>query len=272
MPGYNQMNRGYNEQSGIDWGKMALYGAGAALGYGVLRAGAMKLAPQISAGAAKAKKAMNWASAEAGRAVDSVRAKMAKADAPAVSAQVASTGTSVGPMSPPSARPGGPHSRVPFSPPVRAGLSTDPLPAPLQRGSRMQAFALAHPRVAEVMDSAWNKLRGFFSSGAPEEGSMFARGNRLPAGSHIPPSPAPAKPPLPPHLDRARARNKGGRPWMGARAGEHAGYKATESGIRIPNAGRDFSRNVSRGQPNGIPHATAAGPLPLRLRVRSSAG
>lgn len=94
MAGYNQMNRGYNEQPGIDWGKMALYGAGAALGYGVLRAGAMKLSPHISAAASKAKKGMGWAGDEMGKAVDSVRAKMAKADAPGTSAAVASHGTS----------------------------------------------------------------------------------------------------------------------------------------------------------------------------------
>jgi hypothetical protein len=40
--GYSQMNRGYDEQPGINWGKVGLYGLGAAAGYGVLRAGAIK--------------------------------------------------------------------------------------------------------------------------------------------------------------------------------------------------------------------------------------
>jgi len=50
MQGYSQMNRGYNEQPGINWGKVALYGAGAAAGYGLIRAGAMKLRPHLNTG------------------------------------------------------------------------------------------------------------------------------------------------------------------------------------------------------------------------------
>lgn len=42
MPGYSTHNGGYNEQSAVPWGKVALYGAGAAAGYGVIRAGAIK--------------------------------------------------------------------------------------------------------------------------------------------------------------------------------------------------------------------------------------
>lgn len=40
--GYSRMNDGYNEQPGINWGRVGAYAGGAALGYGVLRAGAMK--------------------------------------------------------------------------------------------------------------------------------------------------------------------------------------------------------------------------------------
>jgi len=41
--GYSKMNDGYNEQPGINWGRVGAYAGGAALGYGVLRAGAMKM-------------------------------------------------------------------------------------------------------------------------------------------------------------------------------------------------------------------------------------
>lgn len=40
--GYSKINDGYNEQPGINWGRVGAYAGGAALGYGVLRAGAMK--------------------------------------------------------------------------------------------------------------------------------------------------------------------------------------------------------------------------------------
>lgn len=37
----SDLNRGYNEQPAINWGKMGLYTAGAAAAYGVIRAGAL---------------------------------------------------------------------------------------------------------------------------------------------------------------------------------------------------------------------------------------
>lgn len=43
MAGYNSMNRGYNEQSGVNWGKVGLYSAGGLLAAGAARAGMMKV-------------------------------------------------------------------------------------------------------------------------------------------------------------------------------------------------------------------------------------
>ena len=214
MAGYNQMNRGYNEQPGIDWGKMALYGAGAALGYGVLRAGAMKLSPHISAAASKAKKGMGWATDEMGKAVDSVKAKMAKADAPGTSAAVASHGTSVGPMTAPpaspvsaaihSAPPRTPHDRIPFSPPARAGLSTDPSPLSSARGSKLQAFALANPRAFTALDRTVGAMgRGVASAGRRAGRGLRSLRERL-------------KPERPWGLEAAKARNANQPLWMGA--------------------------------------------------------
>jgi len=42
MAGYNRLNDGYNERPGVNWGRVGLYAGGAALGYGVIRAGAIK--------------------------------------------------------------------------------------------------------------------------------------------------------------------------------------------------------------------------------------
>ena len=42
MAGYNRLNDGYNERSGVNWGRVGMYAGGAALGYGVIRAGAIK--------------------------------------------------------------------------------------------------------------------------------------------------------------------------------------------------------------------------------------
>lgn len=58
MAGYSQLNRGYDEQPGIDWAKIGLYGAGAAAGYGVIRAGMIKGKPYAKKGYKEAKAAL----------------------------------------------------------------------------------------------------------------------------------------------------------------------------------------------------------------------
>lgn len=40
--GYSRQNDGYGESPGVNWGKVGLYGAGAAASYGLIRAGAIK--------------------------------------------------------------------------------------------------------------------------------------------------------------------------------------------------------------------------------------
>jgi hypothetical protein len=39
MGGYNQMNGSYNEQPGVNWGKVAAYGAGSVMAVGMMRMG-----------------------------------------------------------------------------------------------------------------------------------------------------------------------------------------------------------------------------------------
>lgn len=83
MPGYSQNNQAYNPNYGIDWGKMALYGAGAALGVGFMRAAGRKAAPHLKRLAAQGKPYVDRARSATMEGVEQMR--VAGGGAPAVS-------------------------------------------------------------------------------------------------------------------------------------------------------------------------------------------
>lgn len=78
MPGYNQMNRGYNEQSGINWGKVAAYGAAGVATLGAVTMTARKINNSTLATNARGK--ANAARGKAKRAKDVLMASEAASD------------------------------------------------------------------------------------------------------------------------------------------------------------------------------------------------
>lgn len=65
MAGYSQMNQGYGEQPGVNWGKVAAYTGGGIMAAGVMRMGAHKLNSSTMGGRSKAmrgiKSGASWA-------------------------------------------------------------------------------------------------------------------------------------------------------------------------------------------------------------------
>lgn len=79
MPGYNQMNRGYNEQPGIDWGKVAAYGAAGTIALGAVTMTARKI--NNSTLAANTKDKAKVAVGKARKAKDAIMASEVMSDA-----------------------------------------------------------------------------------------------------------------------------------------------------------------------------------------------